>query len=203
MKAINILRAIITGVVVTLGVWYFLHETIFGSWEAENKKKQEDAEKLERENAKMAELEKRREEVLAEQARLEAAIRELQPRLPNQEQFGQIIQDFTAAARERQLTLFIQARPPLKREGVQSGSLQFSVESISEGGYQRIRSFADWIRDYPRLISFQRFETSVGTDGKIGLNGNCQTPVMFDILLPPAPEGTDKTGTAPEASPKP
>jgi len=169
-----------------LGI-YFLDGYLFSDWQARLDKEAQNVQMLENENEQMAWLEPRLAEVREESRRLEEAVTGLQMRLPSQDQFGQMIQDFTSAARERQLSLTIQARPPVKREGIQSGTLDFTVESITAGGYPRVRSFADWLRDYPRLLSFRDFEVLVGTGGQISLRATCLSPVMFDVPLPSPP----------------
>ena len=67
----------------------------FGDWQARLDKETQKVQMLENENEQLAWLEPRLTEVREESLRLGEAVTGIQMRLPSQDQFGQMIQDFT------------------------------------------------------------------------------------------------------------
>ncbi len=125
-------------------------------------------------------------ELQKERADIRDQFVELRKRLPSEENFGQFVLEMNAAAKTRKLKLDFNGQHPPYRPGINASPLVISLLTPEKqdftGKYSLLKSFGDWLADFPQLVTVQAF--SVKGDGFGPLKMSVRASMPVDIPEP-------------------
>lgn len=164
------------------GIWYFGESNYIKESRSRNDKLEGTVKEKQKLNARNNYLREKFDQLQAERKRIAAEFVELRKRLPSEENFGEFVLAMNQAAKVRQLKLDFNGQHPPYKPGINASPLKISLITPEKqqnftGKYSLLQGFADWLADFPQLVTIQSFKISGDGFGPLKMSLNGSMPV--------------------------